>query len=188
MITELYNGRPLDCDARLAKEVRVYDLLDELNIDYVRIDHTPAGKMEACGEIDKKLGVVICKNLFLCNRQKTRFYLLMMPSDKPYRTKIFSKLAGSSRLSFGPPEEMEQFLDVTPGSVSILGLMNDKNNDVSLYIDEDVLKGEFIGCHPCINTSSLRMKTQDITEKFLPHIKHNFTVVKMPYEDCTEDM
>ncbi len=180
---ELYNGRPKDCSGRLDKEIRVYDLLDSLGIKFCRIDHSPAGKMEACSEIDKALGVVICKNLFLCNRQKTRFYLLMMPADKPYRTRTFSKLAGSSRLSFGPPEEMEQFLDVTPGSVSILGLMNDKENNVKLYIDRDVLKGEYIGCHPCINTSSLRMKTSDIIEKFLPAVGHEPTEVVLPYED-----
>ena len=186
MITDLYNGRPSDESGRLDKEIRVYDLLDFLGIDYCRIDHTPAGKMEACDAIDKKLGVVICKNLFLCNRQKTKFYLLMMPADKPYRTRIFSKLAGSSRLSFGPPEEMEKFLDVTPGSVSILGLMNDKEKAVSLYIDKDVLDGEFIGCHPCINTSSLRMKTEDIVNKFLPAVEHTYSVVEMPYEEEEE--
>lgn len=178
-----YNGRPEDVTGRLDKEIRVYDLLDSLGIEYCRVDHSVAGKMEACREIDEALGVVICKNLFLCNRQKTRFYLLMMPADKPYRTRIFSKLAGSSRLSFGTPEDMERLLDLTPGSVSILGLMNDKDNIVSLYIDKDVLDGEFIGCHPCINTSSLRMKTADITEKFLPEVRHKYTVVTMPYDE-----
>lgn len=182
-MTELYNGRPENNDNRLEKEIRVYDLLDSLGIKYCRIDHTPAGKMEACGEIDKKLGVVICKNLFLCNRQKTRFYLLMMPADKPYRTRIFSKLAGSSRLSFGPEEELLEYLDVTPGSVSILGLMNDKNNVVDLYIDKEVIDAEFIGCHPCINTSSLRLKTEDVLEKFLPAVGHSYKVVEMPYEE-----
>ncbi len=179
---ELYNGRPADCTGRLAKEVRVYDFLDELGIPFHRVDHSVAGKMEACKEIDEALGVVICKNLFLCNRQKTRFYLLMMPADKPYRTRTFSKLAETSRLSFGPEEEMAEFLDVTPGSVSILGLMNDKENRVKLYIDKDVLAGEFIGCHPCINTSSLRMQTRDIVEKFLPAVHHDFTEVELPYE------
>ncbi len=178
-----YNGRPDDTSGRLDKEIRVYDLLDSLGIEYFRVDHSVAGKMEACREIDEALGVVICKNLFLCNRQKTKFYLLMMPADKPYRTRIFSKLAGSSRLSFGTPEDMEGLLDLTPGSVSILGLMNDKDNIVNLYIDQDVLDGEFIGCHPCINTSSLRMKTKDITEKFLPAVKHEYIAVKMPYDE-----
>lgn len=183
MSDELFNGRPENTDGRLEKEIRVYDLLDSLGIKYCRIDHAPADKMEACGDIDKKLGVVICKNLFLCNRQKTRFYLLMMPADKPYRTRIFSKLAGSSRLSFGPPEEMEAFLDVTPGSVSILGLMNDKDNVVNLYIDQEVIDAEFLGCHPCINTSSLRFKTRDILEKFLPAVNHSYTAVEMPYDE-----
>ncbi len=183
---ELYNGRPADCTGRLEKEIRVYDFLDKLGIKYHRVDHSVAGKMEACREIDEALGVVLCKNLFLCNRQKTKFYLLMMPADKPYKTRIFSKLAGCSRLSFGPPEEMEEFLDVTPGSVSILGLINDKDNNVSLYIDKEVLDSEFIGCHPCINTSSLRMKTSDIIEKFLPAVHHSMTEVIMPYEDEEE--
>lgn len=182
-----YNGRPEDESGRLEKEIRVYDLLDKLGIKYCRVDHSVAGKMEACREIDEALGVVICKNLFLCNRQKTKFYLLMMPADKPYRTRIFSKLAGSSRLSFGPEEEMEQFLDVTPGSVSVLGLMNDKGNNVTLYMDKDVVDSEFIGCHPCINTSSLRMKTEDIIEKFLPYVKHSMTVVEMPYDEKEEE-
>lgn len=180
---ELYNGRPSDCTGRLDREIRVYDMLDKLGIKYCRIDHSPAGKMEACAEIDKALGVVICKNLFLCNRQKTRFYLLVMPADKPYRTRTFSKLAGSSRLSFGPPEEMEKFLGVTPGSVSILGLMNDKENNVRLYIDKEVADSEYLGCHPCINTSSLRMKTNDILGKFLPAVSHKPTEIELPYEE-----
>lgn len=183
MVINLYNGRPTDLSGRLDKEIRVYDMLDSLGIEYCRIDHTPAGKMEACREIDERLGVVICKNLFLCNRQKTRFYLLMMPADKPYRTRIFSKLAGSSRLSFGTPEDMERLLDLTPGSVSILGLMNDKDCVVKLYIDQDVLDGEYIGCHPCINTSSLRMKTAEVVEKFLPAVHHEYTAVTMPYDE-----
>lgn len=183
MVTDLYNGRPADTSGRLDKEIRVYDLLDSLGIEYCRIDHTPAGKMKACGEIDKKLGVIICKNLFLCNRQKTRFYLLMMPADKPYRTRIFSKLAKSSRLSFGTPEDMERLLDLTPGSVSILGLMNDKDRAVRLYIDREIVESEYIGCHPCINTSSLRMKTSDVLNKFLPAVGHEYIPVTMPYDD-----
>ncbi len=179
---QLQSGRPTDCTGRLDKEIRVYDMLDRLGIEYFRVDHTPAGKMEACREIDETLGVVICKNLFLCNRQKTRFYLLMMPADKPYATRIFSKLAGSSRLSFGTPEDMERLLDLTPGSVSIMGLMNDKDCTVKLYIDQDVLDSEYLGCHPCINTSSIRMKTKEVVEKFLPEINHEYTAVTMPWD------
>ena len=125
---ERVTGRPQNTGGRLEKEIRVYDLLDSLGIEYERIDHEPAMTIEACEEIDQALGAVICKNLFLCNRQETDFYLLMIPGDKKFKTKDISAQIGSSRLSFGKPEYMEQFLDITPGSVSVLGLMNDKEN------------------------------------------------------------
>ena len=167
---ELVQGRPADVSGRLDKEKRVYDFLDSLGISYQRIDHEAANTMEACAEIDKVLDATICKNLLLCNRQCTDFYLLLMPGDKPFKTKDLSAQIGSSRLSFAAPEYMEQFLDITPGSLSILGLMNDKDNRVQLLIDEDVLKGEFIGCHPCIN--SLRFKTADLENTIIPALGH----------------
>ena len=169
---ELVQGRPTDVSGRLDKEKRVYDFLDSLGISYQRIDHEAANTMEACAEIDKVLDATICKNLLLCNRQCTDFYLLLMPGDKPFKTKDLSAQIVSSRLSFAAPEYMEQFLDITPGSLSILGLMNDKENRVQLLIDEDVLKGEFIGCHPCINTSSLRFKTADLENTIIPALGH----------------
>lgn len=136
--------------------------------------------MEACLAIDEVLApAVICKNLFLCNAQKTKFYLLMIGEDKKFVTKDISKQINSARLSFGPAEFMEQFLDITPGSVSVLGLMNDKENNVNLLVDEDVLKAEYFGCHPCINTSSLRLKTSDVFGKFLEAVHHEYTVVKL---------
>ena len=168
----LQNGRPADCSGRLDKEIRCYDLLDSLGIDYQRIDHEPANTMEACAAIDQALEATICKNLLLCNRQCTAFYLLMIVGDKVFKTSQLSKQIGSSRLSFASGEYMEQYLDITPGSVSVLGLMNDKENHVQLLIDEDVLKGEYFGCHPCINTSSLRLKTADLMEKIIPAMGH----------------
>ena len=156
---ELYKGRPENIQGRLDKEIRVYDLLDSLGIEYERTDHERTDTMEACNEIDAILQVTICKNLFLCNRQKTNFYLLMMPGDKPFKTKELSSQINSARLSFASPEDMERLLDITPGSVSIMGLMNDKENAVQLLVDEDGLQGEYLGCHPCINTSSLKMRT-----------------------------
>ena len=176
---ELQKGRPADTAGRLEKEIRSYDLLDSLGIEYDRIDHEPAMTMEVCEEIDRVLGATICKNLFLCNRQETDFYLLMMPGDKPFKTKDLSSQIGSSRLSFGTPEYMEQLVDITPGSLSILGLMNDKEGRVRLLIDKDVLSGEYIGCHPCINTSSLRIKTADIVEKLIPALRHAPTLVEL---------
>ena len=159
---ELSEGRPLNTEGRLEKEMRVYDLLDQLGISYLRTDHEAAGTMEDCNEIDRILDVLICKNLFLCNRQKTKFYLLMMPGDKPFKTKELSAQIHSARLSFAPEEYMEEYLDITPGSVSIMGLMNDTDNQVQLLVDEEVLQGEFLGCHPCVNTSSLKLGTKDV--------------------------
>lgn len=176
---ELQKGRPADTAGRLEKEIRSYDLLDSLGIEYDRIDHEPAMTMEVCEEIDRALGATICKNLFLCNRQETDFYLLMMPGDKPFKTKDLSSQIGSSRLSFGTPDYMEQLVDITPGSLSILGLMNDKEGRVRLLIDKDVLSGEYIGCHPCINTSSLRIKTSDMVDKLIPALRHAPTLVEL---------
>lgn len=175
----LESGRPQNTDGRLDKEIRTYDLLDSLGVSYQRIDHPAAMTMEECEDIDRILDATICKNLFLCNRQETAFYLLMIPGDKTFKTKDISAQIGSARLSFGKPEFMEQFLDITPGSVSVMGLMNDKENRVQLLIDEDVLKGEYIGCHPCINTSSLRIKTKDMVEKIIPAMKHEPIIVKL---------
>ncbi len=176
---ELVNGRPQHAEDRLDKEIRVYDFLDAQGISYQRIDHEAAMTMEACEEIDKTLEATICKNLLLCNRQETQFYLLMLPGDKVFKTKDLSAQIGSSRLSFAKAEYMEQYLDITPGSLSVLGLMNDKDKKVQLLIDEDVLAGEYIGCHPCINTSSLRFQTKDLLEKIIPAMEHEMTLVKL---------
>ena len=182
---ELVNGRPENTEGRPDKEVRVYDFLDSLGVNYQRIDHEPAMTMEACEEIDRTLSegeensVSICKNLFLCNRQETEFYLLLIPGDKPFKTKYLSAQIGSSRLSFAKPEYMEKYLDITPGSVSVLGLMNDHEKKVRLLIDEDVLKDEYFGCHPCINTSSLKIRMEDLTEKIIPAMGHEPTTVRL---------
>ena len=173
----LVEGRPADCTGRLAKEIRVYDLLDELGVQYQRIDHEPAMTMEACAEIDRVLDATICKNLLLCNRQCTSFYLLMLPGEKTFKTSAFSKQIGSSRLSFADPKYMEEYLDITPGSVSVMGLMNDHDHHVKLYMDEDILKGEHIGFHPCINTSSLRLRTEDLMNRIIPAMGHEPTIV-----------
>ena len=176
---KLENGRPESCEGRLDKEIRCYDLLDSLGVEYQRIDHEAANTMEACAAIDEALGATICKNLLLCNRQETVFYLLLTPGGKVFKTSELSKKIGSSRLSFAKGEYMERFLDITPGSLSILGLMNDKENHVNLLIDEDVLKGEYIGMHPCINTSSLRLHTADLVERIIPAMGHAPTIVTL---------
>lgn len=175
----LQRGRPADESGRLPKEIRVYDLLDRLSVDYERIDHPAAMTMEACEEIDRALEATICKNLFLCNRQQTDFYLLMMPGNKKFVTKDLSSQLGVSRLSFGSPEYMEKLLDITPGSLSVMGLMNDHDGRVQLLIDEDVLQGEMIGFHPCINTSSLRLRLSDLMDTIIPAMGHVPRMVRL---------
>ena len=167
---ELFHGSPTDMTGRSDREVRTYAFLDKLGIQFDRVDHAPALTMEGCAEAESALQIHICKNLFLCNRQKTRFYLLIMPGDKPFKTKELSGQMGISRLSFAEEQYMEEYLDIHPGSVSVLGLMNDKDHHVTLIIDEDVLKEEFFGCHPCENTSSIRIKTGDLTGIILPEL------------------
>ena len=178
---KLEKGRPEDTSGRLAKEIRVYDLLDDLHIPYERIDHEAAETMEACAEIDKVLSpAVICKNLMLCNRQQDHFYLLMIKEDKKFKTKEISQQIHSARLSFAPAEYMEKFLDITPGAVSVMGLMNDTENRVQLLVDQEVLAEEYVGCHPCVNTSSIRLRTADVFKTFLSAVHHDYqTVVLM---------
>ncbi|HBE15385.1 MAG TPA: prolyl-tRNA synthetase associated domain-containing protein [Ruminococcaceae bacterium] len=178
---ELFHGSPADLSGRNDREIRSYAFLDSLGVEFDRTDHpdTPATTMEVCAEVDAVLDVKICKNLFLSNRQKTKFYLVVMPGDKPFKTKELSGQMGISRLSFGDESKMTEFLDLHPGSVSVLGLMNDKEHRVQLVIDEDVLKEEYFGCHPCENTSSIRFKTADLTEKILPALGVEPVLVKL---------
>jgi Ala-tRNA(Pro) deacylase len=183
MDLQLKPGRPESAVGREEKEMRVYDLLDSLNITYERVDHEAAETMEACARIDKVLEpAVICKNLFLCNAQKTKFYLLMIRDNKKFKTKEISHQINSARLSFGPAEFMEEYLNITPGSVSVMGLMNDTENHVTLLVDEDVLNAEYFGCHPCVNTSSLRLRIDDVFGKFLKAVHHDYTVVHLEGE------
>ena len=178
---ELIHGRPETNEGRLPKEIRVYEFLDSLGIDYWRVDHEAAMTMEACVWVDQALETTMCKNLMLCNRQCTDFYILLLPGDKKFKTSVLSKQIGSSRLSFADGQYMEEFLDITPGSLSVLGLMNDKDHRVQLLIDKDVLAGEYIGVHPCVNTSSLKLKTTDLIEKIIPAMGHEPTYVELPW-------
>lgn len=183
---QLTKGRPADADARAPREQRCYDFLDALGIAYERVDHAPADTMELCAAIDEVLQAMICKNLFLCNRQQTQFYLLLIPEDKTFKTKDISHQLNVARLSFGTAEKMGELLDVHPGSVSILALMNDTENRVQLLIDREVTGRAFFGCHPCENTSSLRIQTDDLTQKIIPALHHTPIFVELPrYDDAT---
>ncbi len=166
----IYTARPTD--KRLPKEERVYDLLERLGVPFERVDHDAVGTIEGCAEIEKLLDIEICKNLFLRNSKGDQYYLLMLPGGKHLVTKDLAKKIGSTRLSFGTPEKMEEYLDITPGSVSVLGLMNDHGNNIQFLVDNDIKKWEYFGCHPCINTSSLKIKTADLFSKILPAVGH----------------
>lgn len=177
---QLEKGRPAHEEGRLPREIRTYDFLDHLGVEYWRVDHAPAATMEVCEAIDRCLGALICKNLFLCNRKRTLFYLLMLPGERKFSTKDLSHQIGSTRLSFAGAEDMEKYLDISPGAVSVMGLMNDTGNCVRLLVEEDVLKQEFLGCHPCVNTSSLRLRTADVFGPVLKAMHHDMTVVSLP--------
>lgn len=178
MKSTIYTEKP-DQEGRPSKEMTVYELLDTLTIDYQRLDHEAAATIADCHDVDRILGIELCKNLFLCNSAKTDFYLLLMPGDKKFKTKELSSQIQSSRLSFADAQYMEQFLNITPGAVSVMGLMNDREHRIKLLIDRDVCEQEFLGCHPCVNTASLKIKTDDILTKFLPHTGHPYTVVTL---------
>lgn len=179
---ELVEGSPGDTAGRPEKEIRVYRLLDALDIRFQRIDHESVNTMEASAEINSMLDAIVCKNLFLWDSKKEHFYLLMVAGDKKFRSGEIAGQIGSTRLSFAPAEYMEAYLDITPGSVSIMGLMNDREKHVELLVDEEVPKAEYLGCHPCVNTASLRIKTKDVLERFLPAVGHAYRTVHMDEE------
>lgn len=181
----VYHGSPADLTGRTEAECRCYAFLDTLGIEFDRVDHDPAATIAMCECVDQYLGTEICKNLFLCNRQKTQFYLLLLRGSKVFHTKDLSKQLGCSRLSFAAPEDMQRHLGLTPGSASVLGLMNDGEGKVQLVIDKSVAGQELWGCHPCINTASLRLAGKDVLEKFLPAVNHSPVFVDLPEEDET---
>lgn len=173
----IFNSKP-DND-RMQVELDTYEILQKLEIPFTGVDHDAAMTMEDLQAVEKVLDVKVSKNLLLCNTQKTRFYMLVMPGDKKFLTKNLSKQINSSRLSFADGAYMEQFLNITPGSLSIFGLMHDEDNNVQLVIDKDVLEDEYFGCHPCINTSTLKVKTSDIMNIFLPLTNHEPIIVEL---------
>lgn len=174
---ELHKGRPSDEAGRAEKEIKVYDLLDALRVSYERVDHEAVMTIAACERVDEALGAAICKNLFLCNRQKTEFYLLLLPGAKALVTKELSTQIPTSRLSFATGEDMERYLNVTPGSATVMGLIFDQDKKVRLLIDEEVLEAEEFACHPCVNTSSIKFRTKDLVEKVLGAMEHDYIKV-----------
>ena len=172
-----HNARP---EGELpSQESAAFDLLDTLGIDYDRVSHDAAFNMELCADVSAVLGVSVCKNLFLCNRQKTSFYLLCMPPDKPFHTKDLSAQINSSRLSFAPEDSLWELLHCHPGSATVLGLANDAEHRVQLLLDREVYAAPYMSCHPCICTSTLKLKTSDVLTRLLPHTGHTPIVVDL---------
>lgn len=161
------------------QESAAFDLLDTLGIDYDRVSHDAAFNMELCAGVSAVLGVSVCKNLFLCTRQKTSFYLLCMPPDKPFHTKDLSAQINSSRLSFAPEDSLWELLHCHPGSATVLGLANDTEHRVQLLLDREVYDAPYMSCHPCICTSTLKLKTSDVLTRLLPHTGHTPIVVDL---------
>lgn len=175
---QLYTTRP-SVAGRRGEEMQVYALLEKLQIAFVRLDHDPADTMEACRQVEQTLGVPVCKNLFLCNRQQTQFYLLSMPGDKPFKTKDLSAQIQSARLSFAGESSMRSLLCLAPGSVSVMGLMYDTQRKVRFLVDRDLLEQPYFACHPCVNTTTLKLRTADLLHTFLPHTGHAVTSIAL---------
>lgn len=180
---ELYNGQPTTSEGRSETEINVYALLNQLGIPYNTLCHNAAHTMEECAEVEKTLGAPICKNLFLCNRQQTQFYLVMLPGDKVFKTKQITSQLGCARLSFANEEHMWDLLRIHPGAVSPMGLMNDTEKKVLLVIDKDLFENDTFGCHPCVNTASLKLSLHDLLTKFLPAIGHEYRTVELTGEE-----
>ena len=174
-----YAGKP--AEKRSPQEDAIYDALDALGIPFDRVDHDHADTMEDCLRIEEVLGGKICKNLFLCNRQGTAFYLLMMPGDKPFKTKYLSAQLGCARLSFADAGHMERYLHTIPGSVSALELLFDTEHQVRLLMDRDLLKDETISGHPGFSTSTIRMSREDML-RYVNSTGHEPTWVDLPAE------
>lgn len=180
---ELYNGQPAELDGRSEAERNVYALLNKLGIPYSTLCHEAAFTMEECAMVERTLGAPICKNLFLCNRQQTQFYLVMLPADKVFKTKEITSQLGCARLSFASENNMVELLHIHPGAVSPMGLMNDSRKKVLLVIDKDLFDNDLFGCHPCVNTASLKLSINDLTQVFLPAIEHEYRVVELKGEE-----
>lgn len=150
------------------KALQVCNFLDNVGIKYEAVTHAPAYTLEECRKINEIIDGTICKNLLLKTDSGKVIYLLLIKDGKRFVTKEVSKKLGCSRLSFAPDEYMENLLNTTAGSLSITSLIFDKEKKVSLAIDKDVASEEYICCHPSDNTATLKIKTEDILNVFLP--------------------
>lgn len=165
-------------DERCALETKVYETLSKLSIPFELVDNDSVESMEECIEISEKLGAEIRKTIFLCNRKKTSFYMVILPANKSFNTKEHCKKMDVSRLSFASGDLMMQHLDVAPGTATIMSLINDPDEKVELFIDKEIANSEFFACNPGANTTHLKIKTKDLLNKLLPKIDHPATIIE----------
>lgn len=178
---KLYEGRPTDAEC-CQSELGVYEFLDELSVPYHTLKHPAAFTIEECNEVRDRVNAPVFKNLFLTNKQQTRFYLLVLPGEKVFKTKYLSAQINSARLSFAGEDQMKHYLGVTPGSVTPMGLINDKDRCVTLLLDEDLKNYPVFACHPCINTASIVLPFEELINRIIPATGHIPVWVTLPWE------
>lgn len=158
---------------------KVYRTLEELSISFERVDTDEVITMEDCEAVDEKLNMKMVKTLFLCNRQQTEFYLFITCGDKPFRSKDFGTALEISRVSFAPKELMAEMLGTVVGAATVFSALLDTAESVNIIFDREVLEEEYYGCSDGTTTGYMKIKTEDITKKFLPHTGHKLQTVRV---------
>ncbi len=158
---------------------KTYHALADLHIPFERVETDEAITMEDCVQINDKLGMKMVKTLFLCNRQQTAFYLFVTAGDKPFRAKDFSSALDIARVSFAPAELMEQMLGTKIGAATIFSTLIDYENLVQVVFDQEVLAEEWYGCSDGTTTGYMKVETQLILHRLLPHAKHTPIIIKV---------
>ncbi|MEZ5081938.1 MAG: prolyl-tRNA synthetase associated domain-containing protein [Bacteroidales bacterium] len=159
----------------------LYKILEELNIPFEYYEHPPAPTIEEAIKYWKDLKATHCKNIFFRNHKGNRHYLVILEHTQDLDIHDLEKRLKQGKLSFASPKRMMKYLGVTPGSVTPFGLINDKENHVHLFLDENLKKSTTISFHPCINTASLVISFEDF-EKFLSFSGNSHEYLKL-YED-----
>ena len=142
-------------------------LLETLGISWQMMHHAPVRTSADCTEIERELHTSGCKNLFLRGSSGTAWYLVLLPPEEKADLRALAVQLGEKRLSFAGKEDVKNILHTEPGAVSILCLCFETAEQVRVLIHRKILEKETIGCHPCINTASLKLSVRDLTEKFL---------------------
>lgn len=156
-----------------------YKFLSENNIEFSRVDNDEAVTMEDCIEIDKALDMKTVKTLFLCNRQKTQFYLFVTEGDKPFVTKDFSSALGISRVSFASAEMLDEIIGTKVGATTIFGVLREQAQEVRVVFDKAVCESEWFGCSDGTTSCYMKLKTDDILNKLLPSSGHTYEVIEV---------